>query len=774
MAKRLIIVESPAKARTITRMAGSGYMVMASNGHVRDLPKSKLGVALERDFEPQYVSIRSKSKIIKQLREKAKNAQEILLAPDPDREGEAIAWHLTQVLGGRDQRFKRLVFHEITRSAIQEALRSPHKIDMNKVNAQQARRVLDRLVGYQLSPVLWRTIRYGLSAGRVQSVALRLIVDREREVRSFTPVEYWTIHASTLTGEEQPLEMGLVSWDGRKPKIGTQDEAQAIIDQLKGEFLEVISLKTRRRKRNPSAPFITSTLQQEAFRALRFSSKKTMTIAQELYEGLAVEQEGTVGLITYMRTDSTRVAGEALSEVRGFIQQRFGPSYLPEKPVLYRKKGRTQDAHEAIRPTSVGRTPEVLVRYLNADQLKLYRLIWKRFVASQMRPQELDLTTVDAAWGPAVFRATGKIVAFDGFTKLYESADAENGAPRPAKREVAGKQAEPENGKPGLSEKEIAVEVLPKLREGDHLKVRKYDKKQHFTEPPPRFTEATLIRTMEENGIGRPSTYATVVSTILTRDYVQREKGKLVPTELGETVVELLVRNFAQIMNVDFTAHMEEELDRVEEGRDGWVDVVREFYDPFKRSLDEAEKRVKELKATVQVKTEETCEECDAPMVRKFGRNGSFLACSRYPECRFTKPLREEEKPQPTAHVCPSCGGPMMLRTGRYGRFLACSKYPQCKTTRPVPVGVVCPQEECGGQLVEKRTRSRRIFYGCDRYPKCKYATWDRPVPRSCPECQYPLMVERQNKKVGSHYMCPRCKAIVLRETQEAQHEGTA
>ncbi len=754
MPKGLIIVESPAKARTISKMAGSGYDVLASNGHVRDLPKSKIGVDFEKAFEPQYVTIRSKSKVIKQLREKAKKADEIFLAPDPDREGEAIAWHLTQVLKGGKQPFRRLVFNEITKRAIQEALSTPQDIDMDKVNAQQARRVLDRLVGYQLSPILWKTIRYGLSAGRVQSVALRLIVDREAQVLAFTPEEYWTIHAMVSGDGPETMSMSLASWEGKKPKIGNEEEAKGILAKIENQPLAVNSITMKRRRRNPSAPFITSTLQQDAFRALRMSSKRTMQIAQELYEGLPVGDEGTVGLITYMRTDSTRVADEAIADVRGFIEGQIGAAYLPEKPNVYRKKGRSQDAHEAVRPTAVRRTPDEVAGYLTPDQLKLYRLIWRRFVASQMRPQELDITTVDAQVGEAVFRATGRIVAFDGFTRLYEAVEPRSGKKSNGKNENGGSQGE-------------LVDLLPGLKEQQPLTVNELSKKQHFTEPPPRYSEASLIRALEENGIGRPSTYATIVSTILTRDYVRRDKGRLKPTDLGTTVVQLLVDNFTRIMNVDFTAHMEEELDSVEAGRHEWVDVVREFYEPFLGSLEEAEGKIKELKASVQVETDHACEECSATMVRKFGRNGPFLACSRYPDCKHTQPLSEDEKPKPTEHKCPECESQMMIRSGRFGRFLACSRYPDCKTTRPVPVGVECPEEECPGKLVEKRTRGGRVFYGCDQYPSCKYALWDLPVKKPCESCGHPFMVERSTRKDGPHFACPRCKVTVMRESAE-------
>jgi DNA topoisomerase-1 len=785
MAKSLIIVESPAKARTISRIAGRRYSVVASNGHVRDLPKSKLGVEVDKDFEPQYVTIRKKSKIIKELREKSKGVEEILLAPDPDREGEAIAWHLMHVLGGDRQRFRRLVFHEITKRAIREALATPREIDMHKVDAQQGRRVLDRLVGYQLSPVLWRTVRYGLSAGRVQSVALRIIVDRERRIEAFVPVEYWTIQAFAETQAGVPLALALVSWQGKKPELGSEAEAQAVIDELAGRPLAVVSIRTRRRRRNAAPPFITSTLQQEAFRKLRFPSRKTMQVAQELYEGIVLGEEGSVGLITYMRTDSTRMAEEALKDARDYIAEKIGSDYLPEEAVRYRRKGRTQEAHEAIRPTSAAREPQQLAKYLSREQLRLYTLIWKRFVACQMRPQELDITTVDAACDPAVFRVTGKVIVFDGFTRLYESAEParptgteENRADGSGTGDAAesgGATGKPAG--PAVPADEIEADSIPALKEGEELSVREYKKKQHFTEPPPRYSEASLIRVLEEKGIGRPSTYATIVGTILTRDYVRRDKGRLLPTELGKTVVDLLVANFADIMDVGFTAHMEEELDRIEEGRDAWVDVVREFYVPFKRDLDAVEKKQASLKESIQVKTDETCEKCGAVLVRKFGRHGPFLACSNYPECRYTRPFEEDEKPQATTEKCPTCNSAMLIRTGRFGRFLACEKYPECKTTLPVPTGVACPEEGCDGALVEKRTRTRRVFYGCNRYPDCRYAVWDRPVPRACPQCAHPLMVERETRRDGPHDFCPACKTKVLRKPepetqQEAQDEA--
>ena len=781
MAKSLIIVESPAKARTIARFTGRGFDVVASNGHVRDLPKSKLGVDVENDFALQYVTIRSKSKVIKTLREKSKAAEKIFLAPDPDREGEAIAWHLMEVLGGDAQRYRRLVFHEITQGAIRQALDDPCEIDMCKVHAQQGRRVLDRLVGYQLSPVLWKTIRYGLSAGRVQSVALRMIVDREREIEAFVPVEYWTIAADTKTPAGEALRMALALWEGKKPEIPNEDAAQGVIARLRGRPLLVSAIKTRRRRRHPSPPFITSTLQQEAFRKLRMPTRRTMQIAQELYEGLGVGEEGSVGLITYMRTDSTRVAEEALDGVRQYIGDQIGGDYLPEKPNRYRSRKGAQEAHEAIRPTSAARTPQEMAKYLSRDQLRLYTLIWRRFVASQMRPQELDITTIEATSDAALFRTSGRVLVFDGFTRLYDAgSDEDRGRRAKAAGDAStgngsgagnGGEQDQNAGAEENDESDGAGEgTLPAVQEGDELSVTRFQKKQHFTEPPPRYSEGTLIRVLEEQGIGRPSTYATIVGTILTRDYVQREKSRLHPTDLGMTVVDLLVAHFSDVMSIDFTAHMEEKLDRIEEGRDGWVSVVREFYAPFAKDLAAVAKKTAELKASLQVETGETCEKCGAALIRKFGRHGPFLACSNYPECRFTQPLHEDEKPQPTEHRCPTCDAPMLIRTGRFGRFLACERYPECKTTQPVPTGVSCPEEGCDGDLVQKRTRGGRVFYGCNRYPKCRHALWDFPVARACPACKHPLMLRKETKRDGAHLLCPACKNRV---PEAADDEGS-
>jgi len=741
MAKALVIVESPTKAKTLTKFLGKDYEVKASGGHILDLPKSKLGVKVEDNFAPEYVTIRGKGPTIKELKAAARRLKRVFLAPDPDREGEAIAWHLEQELGNGSIDFKRLAFYEITRKAVEKALAEPRAIDMNMVNAQQARRVMDRLVGYRVSPLLWRTVRYGLSAGRVQSVALRMVVDREREIAAFVPEEYWSITALLETKAQEHFEAKLWKIAGKTPEIGNEVEAQRLVEELKRGQPVVKEVVRQEKRRSPRPPFKTSTLQQEAYQRLRFSSKKTMMVAQELYEGVDVPGEGTVGLISYMRTDSTRLAGEAVDEVRGYIRAQYGDPYLPESVVLYSKKSATtQDAHEAIRPTAVARTPDSLRASLTPNQIKLYTLIWNRFVACQMNPAVFDVTTVDVEVGDKLLRATGTVLKFDGFLKVYAPGD------------------EPREEGEGTS--------LPAVAEGDRLTTRKVTPKQHFTQPPPRYTEATIIKALEAAGIGRPSTYATIVSTILNRDYVVKEKGALKATDLGITVTGLLVENFPDIFEIQFTARMEEELDKVEAGEDDWVRVVRDFYAPFELDLRQAESRQAELKQSVQQESEVVCDLCGRNMVKKYGRNGPFLACPGYPECRNTKPLEGESGPQVTDEVCSKCGSPMVVKTGRFGRFLACSAYPACKNTASFKVGVACPEPGCGGQLVEKRTRRGKMFYGCDRYPECKFALWQRPVATPCRACGAPFMVYRETKATGPHLYCSRCKAVASLESE--------
>ncbi|HEX5030186.1 MAG TPA: type I DNA topoisomerase [Candidatus Eisenbacteria bacterium] len=740
--RNLVIVESPAKARTIAKYLGPGYEVKASNGHVRDLPKSKLGVDVENGFEPSYVLIKGKGKILKDLKTSARRAATVYLAPDPDREGEAIAWHLAETLGDDADDIRRLAFYEITKRGVTEALEHPRTIDMAKVQAQQARRVLDRLVGYKVSPFLWRTIRYGLSAGRVQSVALRLICEREEEIRKFVTREYWTIDADLVTPAGDVFRARVQKKAGEKLALENEKQARADADALARESFAVTQVRTQEKKRNPVPPFITSTLQQESFRRHRYSGQKTMVIAQQLYEGVEVG-EGATGLITYMRTDSTRVSSDAIAEVRAFIQEQYGDAYLPAEAKVYRSRETSQDAHEAVRPTSVARTPASLKGYLDPDQYKIYELIWQRFVASQMNPALVLTTTAEITAGPYLLRASGSRVKFDGFARAYATALIE---------ETPDGQAS----------------KLPAMAEGDKLKMKEILPEQHFTEPPPNYTEASLVKVLEEKGIGRPSTYATIVGTILTRDYVTRDRGKLVPTELGMTVWKLLEQMFADVFDVEFTAKLESHLDRIESGKDPWVDVVTEFYDPFQSDLAKAESQQEKVRASLVQETDVACPKCGSKMVKKFGRSGPFLACPRYPECKATMPLEEEGIPaEAPTQKCPQCGSAMRVRTGRFGKFLACSTYPECKGTRPFTLQIPCPK--CvQGELVERRTRRGKPFFGCSRYPECDFGIWDRPVKQKCPSCDSPILVKKSSKAKGEYLQCPKCKIQVESESTEA------
>jgi len=745
--RNLVIVESPAKARTIGKYLGPGYEVRASNGHVRDLPKSKLGVDIENGFQPSYILIKGKAKILKELKQSARQASTIYLAPDPDREGEAIAWHLAETLGnGSDGRIRRLAFYEITKRGILSALETPRSIDMNKVHAQQARRVLDRLVGYQVSPFLWKTVRYGLSAGRVQSVALRLICEREDEVRAFVPREYWTLDADLATRKDEVFRARVQKKDGEKFALENEAQAREAAAELGKQSFQVTGVRTQEKKRNPLPPFITSTLQQESFQRLGFSAKKTMVVAQQLYEGIDIGAEGSTGLITYMRTDSTRTSPEALAEVREYIAHTYGANYLPAEARAFRSRETAQDAHEAIRPTSVARTPASMKHHLEHDQYRVYELIWQRFVASQMNPALVLTTTADITAGPFLLRASGSRVKFDGFTRAYSSTLIDTKAQSPA-----GADAVPE----------VENTKLPALAEGDALKQLAILPEQHFTTPPPRYTEASLVKMLEEKGIGRPSTYATIVSTILTRDYVERDRGKLTPTELGMTVWKLLAKMFGDVFEVEFTAKMEQTLDRVESGKDQWDQVVAAFYGPFKNDLTAAEAQRETLKASLAEESDKECPECGSKMVKRYGRNGPFLACPRYPECKTTMPIEEEaESAEVPTQPCPICESPMRIRSGRFGKFLACTRYPDCKGTRPLGLGVPCP--ECGtGELVERRTKRGKSFFGCGRYPACTFAVWDRPLKQPCPSCAYPILIQKRTKTKGDYLQCPKCKARV-------------
>lgn len=728
-AKPLIIVESPAKTRTLRNFLGNAYQIEASMGHVRDLPEKEFGVDLQDGFKPVYVTLPEREEVLKQLKSAAKQAPEVYLASDPDREGEAIAWHLKEAL--KLQNARRIEFNEITRQAVEQALQNPRDIDMNRVNAQQARRILDRIVGYKLSPLLWKKAkRNTLSAGRVQSVAVRLIVDRERETESFVPEEYWTITARlTPDTETNAFDATLRLRDGEKIELHNEAEANAVLEDLQDAQYVVQQIKRTERKRNPSPPFITSTLQQEAARKLGFSAKRTMQIAQQLYEGVELGEQGSVGLITYMRTDSTRVANEAQSQAREYIGKEFGERYLPEKPPQYRSRRGAQDAHEAIRPTSVARTPELVKRYLSSEQFQLYRLIWQRFIASQMTPAVLDVVTVDIEAKQYTFRATGSSVKFDGFMRVY----------------VEGK----DNGE--LSDEERPP--LPPMIEGQVLTLLQLLPEQHFTEPPPRYTEATLVKALEEKGIGRPSTYATILSTILERDYVELRDKRFYPTPLGVAVTDYLVKHFPDILDVQFTAGVEQQLDEIEEGKRAWTEVLQAFYQPFAQRLTESE----QSQEWVEVKPQETeylCPKCGSKMLVRQGRYGKFLGCSRYPECDGVLKLTKSGKPappdRPSDEVCEQCGSPMVIRWGRYGDYLACTN-PQCQATRsleelPEVTCPVCKQ----GKIVEKRSRRGKVFYGCSRYPECQFVLWDKPTGDLCPKCGYPLVEKRRSKEVVS------------------------
>src|SRR5579885_1969565 len=809
MAKNLVIVESPAKAKTISKYLGKQYVVKASLGHIKDLPKKDLAVDIERGFEPRYEVIEGKKKLISELKTAAKSADAVYLAADPDREGEAICYHLQEELQDKrnGRRVFRVMFNEITKNAIQKAFEKPLSVNINLVEAQQARRVLDRLVGYKISPLLWDKVRRGLSAGRVQTVALRLIVDREREIRAFQKREYWTIDANLSATKPPDIAAHFTKRNEDYVEIPTEEPAQNIVAQLDDAHYIVQSVNTREKRRNPVPPFITSTLQQEAARKLRFSVKRTMMLAQRLYEGVELGEEGSVGLITYMRTDSTRVSNEALGEVRGLIRSRFGSQYLPEEPNLYISKKDAQDAHEAIRPTSVERTPESVSKFLAEDELKLYRLIWMRFVASQMTPALFDQTTIDIAaegkdGAKYLFRATGSVQKFDGFLKVYEE----------------GKDQKDE-------EDEELKHRLPAVSEGEVLKLKALEPQQHFTEPPPRYTEATLVKELEADGVGRPSTYASILSTIQEREYVKKEGGKFVPTELGMVVTDLLLESFNDLFDVKYTERLEEELDEIEEGKIDWRQAMSEFYERFEKDLEHAARNMTDIKR-MERPTDLTCEKCGKPMVIKWGKHGSFIACTGYPECKNTRELAvdlpdvegADLTEQDSQEYCENCGRPMVLRKGRFGQFYACSGYPDCKTTKrigateqkqiDVPLEEKCPQ--CGnnlvlkhgrfgeftacsnyptckyvkqktigmacpncseGEIVERRSKRGKTFYGCNRYPDCDFVAWGKPLPEKCPECGSSYLIEKW-LKAGPVAQCPNgeCKFNKALEPAEATH----
>ncbi len=739
MKKGLVIVESPTKVRTIKRYLGRDYDVMASVGHVKDLPRKRLGVDKEKDFCPEYEIIRGKGKIIKQLRSAASKVEDIYLAPDPDREGEAIAWHIAEELKkGRKngRRFHRVLFHELTKRAIMDALNTPTELNQNRFESQQARRILDRLVGYELSPLLWEKVRQGLSAGRVQSVAVRLICDREREIQNFVPEEYWDITAR-LQGPVPPaFDAKVMKESGKKLEIKDEDRAREITSILEKAEFKVAGVKKAERKKNPPPPFITSTLQQAAARQLGFSAKKTMMLAQKLYEGIDLGKEGPVGLITYMRTDSVRLSSDAIKEARAVIKTTFGADFVPARGRQFKKGKLTQDAHEAIRPTSAMRTPKDLSGFLEKDLFRLYDLIWRRFLASQMSPALYDQTTIDVKADRFTLRAVGSIMKFEGFLKLY--------------------------GRDG-KDKDSAVE-LPLLEKGQTLELLGLEPKQHFTQPPPRYSEPSLIKTLEQKGIGRPSTYAAILSTIQDKEYVRLEQKRFYPTELGFLVTDLLTAHFPEILDTDFTAEMEKGLDQVEEGDVSWTDLLRRFYSTFSNRLETARQNMESVKAK-GVATDIKCEKCGSPMVIRYGRTGEFLACSSFPKCKHTTNFRRKsdgsieivhEEAKETGYVCTKCGKPMVKKRGRYGEFLACSGYPECKNAMPIPTGVKCPRDGCHGELVQKASRRGKVFYGCSAYPACDFAVWDKPVPQECPLCGSAYLLEKKAKGGELVLACPK------------------
>jgi DNA topoisomerase-1 len=745
----LVIVESPTKAKTIGKYLGSGYDVRATIGHLRDLPTRELGVDVDRGFEPKYVTIKGKTKTLSELKKAAKGASVIYLATDPDREGEAIAWHVADQLQAGVP-VHRILFHEITKAAIQDALKDPGEIDDRKVDAQQARRILDRLVGYKASPILWHSIKTGLSAGRVQTVALRLIVEREREIRAFKPQEYWTIEA-LCAKNGQTFEAALAKMGGHKPQLHTEADAQTVVDAVRPRPFIVSKVEKRNRKKNPAAPFTTSTIQQEAAKKLGFSSRRTMRAAQDLYEGIDVGEDGAVGLITYMRTDSPQVSETAIGSVRSFIKKNYAKPYLPEEPNRYsaKKNARVQGAHEAIRPTDVSRRPEDVQSYLEPDQYRLYQLIWQRFVASQMTPAVYDMTIVDFDLGEYLFRASGSVLVFDGYHVLYTEG------------------REKEEGKTMDD-----LPPIPPLAVGDQVEVREITPSQHFTEPPPRFSEASLVKELERLGIGRPSTYSAIISTLSAREYVRVDQRRFFPTDLGETVEKIMIGKFPDIFNVEFTSEMEDELDRIEDGELKWQRVLRDFYGPFGKALEAVDMKALVADAhglNPEELAKERCPKCGSPIELRTGRFGPYLACIKYKDaCDYVKSLKRNKVPdRPSDEKCHLCGSDMIIKTGRFGEFLACTTYPKCKGTRSIPMGLKCPK--CpDGDLTERRTKRGKSFWGCLRYPACDFSTWNRPVPETCPSCGWLGMEKRITKADGESRTCLKCgHRIVVAEPGE-------
>ncbi len=730
----LVIVESPHKANTIKSFLGKGYKVKSSKGHVRDLPKSKLGIDIDNDFEPQYINIRGKGELINELRKEAKSADRVFLAADPDREGEAISWHLANVLALDPAKTKRITFNEITKNTVREAIKHPRDIDMNLVNSQQTRRILDRLVGYKISPFLWRHIKNGLSAGRVQSVATRIVVEREQEINAFVPEEFWVISAVFEKANGESFKAKFFGKNGKKLELSNESEVNAILSAIDKNDFKVESVKRSLKNRRPAPPFITSTLQQEANRKLSFQSQKTMMIAQELYEGVNIGEKNAFGLITYMRTDSLRISDEARDAAKSVIVSVYGEEYYPKTPNKYKLKKNAQDAHEAIRPTDPTINPDSLRGKITNDQYKLYKLIWDRFIASQMAPELLDTVTADITSNGCTFRANGHTVKFRGFAAVYGDI-------------------------PEDSSDEESTGTLPELSENESVKANEISPEQKFTQPPSRFTEGSLIKALEDKGIGRPSTYTPTITTIISRGYIRRDGKLLIPTELGIVTTETMKKAFSHIVDYNFTAEMEEDLDKIEDGSSEYIGVLREFYKHFQVQLEEAEKTLGSERVEIpKVETGIICEKCGAVMIEKTGRYGKFAACPNYPRCRNTKRLDAQPEKEPekkTAEVladekCPNCGSDMVLRKGPHGNFFACRNYPDCKTAMPYrrDSGIACP--DCGKRIMVKQTKSRKTYYACEDYPKCGFSSWDIPTERRCPQCNAPVL----KKKTRDHYYC--------------------
>ncbi|MDM8538095.1 type I DNA topoisomerase [Desulfobacterales bacterium HSG17] len=745
MTKPLIIVESPTKIKTLIKYVGKQYNVAASAGHIRDLPVKTLGIDVDKKFKAKYVNIKDKSKVISNLKKLAQNTNDVFLAPDPDREGEAIAFHIIDILKKKDKKFHRILIHELTKKGIQDALQNPMEPDKDKYDAQQARRKLDRLVGYQISPILWRKVQRGLSAGRVQSVAVKIICDREREIRKFIPEEFWTITADLLGQIPPEFNANLVKISNKKAKIENQEQSSKIVTDLENAQFTIHEIKTKTIKRNPLPPFITSKLQQDAINRLRFSAKKTMVVAQQLYEGIEIGTGGPEGLITYMRTDSTRIAPDAAEEAKTLISQTFGDEFALKSPRFFKNKNKVQDAHEAIRPTSVFHVPDNIKKFLSPDQFKLYDLIWKRFVASQMTQAIIDQKTIlIQASKHYIFSVAGSTVKFQGFMKLYSAEKVS---------------------------KDKGIQSLPDVKKGDVLKTLKINPKQHFTKPPPRFTEASLVKELENKGIGRPSTYAAILSVIKDKGYVDFIKRNFIPSELGFIVNDLLVASFPDILDTTFTAQLETSLDNVASGKLDEVQLLTKFYKSFKKSLDTADEHMISVKG-VGVETDLKCPDCSSQLNIKIGRNGHFLACTKYPDCSFTSNYLRDEKgtlsiekkiiDNTKVKDCIKCGKPMVKKDGRFGTFLACTGYPECKHTESVnggagskDIGVKCPKPDCDGNIVERRSKRGKIFFGCSKYPDCTFASWDKPVEKPCPDCESKYLVEKETKKDGKFLKCP-------------------